>query len=282
MKRQVIVLPEEEFVDYIGPAGSLSYNRDRKIAHSHDGVTRGGKPIGGLGNAPPEDDRIYGLYRGRWVPIDVEKKIFPTGPGPQDLIAGDTAAGFYGEVPTEMLITGEQLALEIGLSAGFSQYSDEPWLKFAYQGKTLFIAKKPYRNNISWAEINTVDAVYGDRIITIDGHEYRVRLMTGGNADPATGPGGEWDALIYHVVITGPDTQGWYDYDPVDLNLTDASNSPSVTGSRSWMQEHGTYEGYNGPITRGGFIVEGMSAWSPPGGKDHRYAWRPVLELVND
>lgn len=241
------------------PAGELCVDLERKALRIHDGITLGGFEILGTRAYEPA-----------------------TGPGPQDLIAGDTTAGFYGEVPTAMLITGEQLALELGLSAGSSQYSNEPWLKFAYQGKTLFIAKKPYRNNISWAEINAVDAVYGDRIITIDEREYRVRLMTGGDADPATGPGGEWDALIYHVVITGPDTKGWYDYDPIDLNLTDASNSPDVTGSRSWMQEHGTYEidGYTGPLSRGGFIVEGISAWSPSGGKDHRYAWRPVLELV--
>src|SRR5699024_58431 len=141
---------------------------------------------------------------------EVSDKTFETKeeilhPGPPELIAGDESAGFYGEVPASELITGDSLASKIGLSSGTSHFSNEPWLKFSYEGKLQYVAKKTYRYNLSWAQINALDAVYGDKIIEIDGKEYKLRLMRAANEDPASSSSGsvnhhsEWNKLMLPI-----------------------------------------------------------------------------------
>lgn len=100
-------------------------------------------------------------------------------PGNRTLLAGNMDAGWFGEVPSSDFITGDELAKVVGLTAGVSQYSDEPWLKFAYKKEVCLVAKKPFRHSISWNDINTVNAVYGDRVIRIKGKKYAVMLMRG-------------------------------------------------------------------------------------------------------
>ena len=93
-------------------------------------------------------------------------------PGPTKLIGGNLQAGFYGEVSTSDFITGDKLARMIGLTAGISQFSNEPWLKFSYMGKTEFIAKKTFRYSVSWNSINAVNAVFGNRTIKVGDNTY--------------------------------------------------------------------------------------------------------------
>ncbi len=144
------------------------------------------------------------------------------------------------------LTTGDSLASSIGLSAGTSQYSDEGWLKFfvgstadcntmhgtvSATNKVIFIAKKTYRNNLSWDDIYDAGAVFGtgdngtsnsgttttqDASITIDGNTYNVRVLTGSEADPATeaysnqscaddaGGGSEWNDLFCRIHTAVP------------------------------------------------------------------------------
>ena len=66
-------------------------------------------------------------------------------PGPTTLIGGDMTEGFFGEVTSAELITGDALASEVGISAGTSQNSTAGWLKFALDDKILFVAKKAYK-----------------------------------------------------------------------------------------------------------------------------------------
>ena len=101
-------------------------------------------------------------------------------PGSPYLISGTMQEGFFGEVPASELITGDALASECGISQGTSQFSSEGWLKFAYQGKIQFVAKKPIRHSISWDAINTANCVYGDsgdKTVVIGGKTYKVTLM---------------------------------------------------------------------------------------------------------
>ena len=100
-------------------------------------------------------------------------------PGPKALRGGNLQAGFFGEVPVSEFITGDELARRIGLTAGVSQFSNEPWLKFSYLGKVEFVAKKSFRHSISWDDINAVGAVFGNKTININGKTYKVRLMKG-------------------------------------------------------------------------------------------------------
>jgi hypothetical protein len=103
------------------------------------------------------------------------------GPGPTTLIAGDMQAGFFGEVSASELISGDALASLVGISQGTSQNSTAGWLKFAWQGKILFVAKKAFRGSMKWDYINSANAVYGDKTVEIGGLTYKVRLLRGAN-----------------------------------------------------------------------------------------------------
>lgn len=101
-------------------------------------------------------------------------------PGNKSLISGTMEEGFFGEVSSSELITGDALASQVGISQGTSQHSTAGWLKFAWKGNVQFVAKKPIRNSISWDAINIAKCVYGDsgdKTIEIGGLTYKVRLL---------------------------------------------------------------------------------------------------------
>lgn len=195
----------------------------------------------------PLDREFTGPFDARALGINV-------GPGPQDLIAGTPGAGFYGEVPVSELITGTALASAIGLTAGTAQHSNEPWLKFNLDGRTLFVAKKPYRHSISWNHISTANAVYGSRTIEINGETYKVRLLKGSATDPYVGGdgadlvgthGSEWNRLFYPLIpnpvnkpsypISGEGLVygAWMDYTETELVMVSAAGN----GNYSYCQE---------------------------------------------
>ena len=212
-------------------------------------------------------------------------------PGSNMLIAGDMNAGYFGVVPASELITGDALASMVGISAGTSQFSSEGWLKFAYQGKIQFVAKKPIRHRISWDSINSANCVYGDRTVTIGGLTYKIRLMRGANKDPAEGAQGttnhnsEWNKLMLPIHIKAKD-KSWGSPNNVEadvpywgIDFTDVDLHTDIThggfGSSSLCQET---VGYN-RILRGGNGVSSSdaafyrSSYAP-------YGFRPVLELI--
>jgi hypothetical protein len=185
---------------------------------------------------------------------------------------GDTTSGFYGFVPASDFITGNDLAAQIGLTAGTSQNSDAGWLKFSSNEKTLYVAMKTFRHSISWDHINAVSAVYGNRTVVINGNLYKIRLLTGGNADPASSAGGEWNSLIYGVhMSTNP--QWGPGYSNADLNVGTGN------GLRSWTQERHSSNSSN-RVYRGDVGVSYFGNVSSSN-TSSLYGWRPVLELVD-
>lgn len=216
-------------------------------------------------------------------------------PGPNRLIGGSLQAGFYGEVPTSEFITGDELARIIGLKAGVSQNSNEPWLKFSYMGKVEFVAKKPFRHSISWNNINAVNAVFGNRIIEISGSKYKIRLMKGkteGKQNDSSSYGGainresEWNKLMlplhqkapsnwsYKDNVNSP-TENWnVGYTDNDLLTTRSAGD----GSYSWCQEYGESTIYR--MIRGSYGVSYANS-NVPEYDAKSQGWRPVLELVD-
>lgn len=217
------------------------------------------------------------------------------GPGPKKLIGGNLQAGFYGEVPTSEFITGDELARLIGLTAGKSQFSNEPWLKFSYLGKTEFIAKKPFRHSVSWDNINAVNAVFGNRTIKIGDNTYKIRLLKGkteGKQNDSSSYNGninynsELNKLMLPIHKKAPSnwkapanvnspTENWnVGYTDADL-LTQNNNG---NGSYCWCQEYGHSTGFR--LVRGGDDVSDSSSTYP-----NNYlsflGWRPVLELID-
>lgn len=248
------------------PEGMFSQDTEKMSVRVHDGVTPGGFEAIGV--------RAYD----------------PPVPGPNELIGGDMTAGFFGEVSVEELFTGEEVASLIGLSAGVSQYNTEPWLKFALDGKILYVAKKPYRHSPSWLSIYQAGAVYGIddvgpfpsggpvnqlTVIKKGSHNLKVRLLTGGNTDPFTSSdGSEWNRLLYKVHASDPEGTPWVSYTNDDINI--AVNN----GRYNWCQETSAADNA-GRATRGNFSgLTHISAYDATYGANSKYGWRPVLELI--
>lgn len=253
MKQRYIYGTRDENNALTLPAGILTQDLDTMAIRLHDGETLGGFEIAGTRAYEPS-----------------------TGPGPEELIAGDTTTGFYGEVPTTDFITGDTLASEIGLSAGTAQNNSSPWLKFASDGKTLFVAKKTYRYELTWDDMAAAGIVYGgddDTTVTIGNRVYRVRLLTGGDGDPASGPGGEWDALIYPVHEDDPNSDGWgVGYDDNDLGIA------SGDGRTTFCQE--TDDGATDERVHRGRDAIIFYNTVRSNYVTATVGWRPVLELI--
>jgi len=216
-------------------------------------------------------------------------------PGSNILIAGTMEEGFFGEVPATALITGDALASEVGISAGTSQNSTAGWLKFALDGKILFVAKKPIRHTINWMDINTADCVYGNKTVVIGGLTYKVRLMKGALTDPSLydatdrgAIGSEWNRLMLPIHVKAPSswaypayvaspTKDWgIDYTDTDLVTISAAGY----GPCSWCQEvSNTNASYR--VYRGRYGVSYSSANSSTIANTNM-GWRPVLELVGE
>lgn len=99
---------------------------------------------------------------------------YTNSPGSKYIIAGDKDAGFYGFVqPKEFgeivgnttgktAMSGDNLALAIGLAQGAPINVDTPWMKLSSKGKVVFIPVKPLRHTVSWNNIYNQGAVFGD------------------------------------------------------------------------------------------------------------------------
>lgn len=218
-----------------------------------------------------------------------------TVPGPTKLIGGNLQAGFYGEVPAKDFITGDKLVRRIGLTAGTSQFSNEPWLKFSYMGKVEFVAKKPFRNTISWNQINAVNAVFGNKTININGLTFKVRLMKGkteGEQSDTSADYGdicknsEWNRLMLPIHINAPSNwaYSWNVNSPTanwNIGYTDrdlVTKNTAGYGSYCWCQECGDSKTVRLFRGDGGVSSSGSSGPSAAG---QGRGWRPVLELVD-
>lgn len=216
-------------------------------------------------------------------------------PGPKRLIGGNLQAGFFGEVPTSDFITGDELASLIPLYDGISQYSNEPWLKFAYMGKIEFIAKKPFRHHMIWSSVDKyAHVITGSKTLQIKGKTYKIRLMKGKTEGKQNDRGlwygsichnSEWNRLMLPIHENAPDnwksprnvespTEDWgVDYSDEDLGTVQGGN-----GCFTFCQEYGETDRER--LIRGGYnnISGSSTGWSSVGYAE--YGWRPVLELV--
>lgn len=168
--------------------------------------------------------------------------------------------------------------------------SDPVWLKFASKGKILYVAKQPLRHSISWEDLYQAGLVYGVdgpgpspspsgspvnqlRALTLGEHFLTVRLLTGGDADPAAEAGGEWNRLLYAVHQDDPNVDKWgVNYTDADLNTTNGD------GRTTWCQETGVDDA-GIRVLRGGLSVSHFNPYSSTASSSN-IGWRPVLELT--
>jgi hypothetical protein len=207
-------------------------------------------------------------------------------------MASDGGVDWYGEVLAKDLIDGIELAKLIGLTAGAAQYSDAGWLHVGLDGTELYIAKRPLRRTISWDSLNAVDAVYGSRILTIKGVDYKIRLLKGANSDPtirtsgydvSSARGSEWNRIFYRLTNdTYLDSKNTKASEEPFVRLAEYSESDLILhyqtgrgGSYNWCQET---SGSN-RVIRGRNGVSYMY-WYSPVIASADMGWRPVLEKV--
>jgi hypothetical protein len=209
---------------------------------------------------PKDSDHVLNISMkiqfggGQPTPVITPEPI--NAPGNQTVIAGDSTYGFFGEVSTNDLITGDGLCSLINLTAGTSQYSTEPWLKFVLDSRILYVAKKTIRYNLSWDNINAAGAVWGDKIILLNGIKYAVRLISSV----------EWNKLMYPIHVS---YSTWASYSDADLNVAVGNGRATWTSTPS-----GSYR-----VTRGFGSLSGSSSDSPSG-VGTICGFRPVLEIL--
>jgi hypothetical protein len=105
---------------------------------------------------------------------------------PDKLTRGTTDAGFYGIVKSRDFITGDELASRLGITEGNSQFSDVDWLKFSWNGKTLYTPMKTIRNSISWDHLYQKGAVYGTGSTISSGEQFMLDNDTNYNGTDGT------------------------------------------------------------------------------------------------
>lgn len=216
-----------------------------------------------------------------------------TGPGPQGLLGcyqdpidPNIYSGFFGEVTATELISGTGLASLIGLTAGFAQFSTESWLKFLLDGKVLFVAKKAYRNSVSWNHINARTAISGSRILTIRSDQFAIRLLKGTNPDTSVPfslgndtlytHNSEWNRLFYPTVTESVNYPHTSQIGPDWSNYTEANVVGGISGGyHCWCQEANTLAVYRGNSTSVTYVSRDGVSYA-----GSNMSWRPCLELV--
>lgn len=124
------------------------------------------------------------------------------------------------------------------------------WVRVTDQGRTLLVSDRVLLMRISWDDLDAAGLVKG-RLVTIDGRDYRCRLLTGGSrfrgGDEADGyPGGcpesnEWDRYVGgEAALHDLPTPAYTDLDAT-LDRQDLESPHNALwnwfGAVSWTQE---------------------------------------------
>lgn len=201
------------------------------------------------------------LYIGDTISDDINS------PGPSDLIAGNIDAGYYGEVDSSELITGDSLSSSVGISQGNTVTNTPNWIKCSSGGAIIYIAKMPIRNSISWDTLNNAGVVFGTKEITYNDLTYKVRLLRACDQNPGSEGGGELTDL-FTKTIDG----SWDNFDALDV-VTATARWPwaqeTITNDSNHRAAYGGDE--EGYVFNDGQDRDRTFSWN---------CWRPVLELI--
>lgn len=235
------------------------------------------------------------------------------GHGPVNLVAGDMWAGYFGEVSGTDLFLGDDLAVTLGVDGGTLQNSDAGWLKFAWRGQIIYIAKKSFMHSVSWDHLYARGIVYGTddnglyprgtptnqyTTVSKDNFDYVVQLTTGAASDPidttnraetwsgtlGLGAGSMWNDLMYRVHADIPAVPSGLDYDggaQVGDNWATFSNADlnigTGDGRAMWCQETAS-ESTSTRLVRGYYRLSNFTR-NTASNANTAYGWRPCLVL---
>lgn len=221
----------------------------------------------------------------------------------------DKFVGYYNTLGYQAYISAESLINECKLNNVATMQTRYPnWMKFFIDGKIIAIAQTPIASNVSWDELNERGLVYGEKIITISGKKYKVRLLKTlaegdryelppntalDNQKPFYTVGSEYNRTILNMVNNsqqpGERNQGEAPWENYNGAMLTGKGLTGIYLSYVWMQEFFLHsDGRNGRIQRPSLNVTDniAHAWfNPPTPEVPAYktgaCWRPVLELVN-
>ena len=189
----------------------------------------------------------------------------------QNRLTGNRLLGYYGEFTSTDLISGETIAEMVGLNTAGGVLNPDPgWLKFSVEGKQVYVAKRPIRNQVPYNSIEGLGLAKGSYLIEINGDQYRLRLLSG------QGTGNEWDKLMYRVHKDDPTGTYWERFSNEDLVVGTDSSGKELDGSYTWTNDE---TGANTAVYRGNVTLRGTGVESKST-VDKMWSWRPVLELV--
>lgn len=218
-----------------------------------------------------------------------------TGPGQQKPLRGDMKQGYFGRVSVSEMFTQAELINACGVALNPLSISIE-WMKFALDGKILFVADGAISSGPTWDLLYNAGLVFGVdgpgpfnsgtpvnqlKVIGKNDHMYRVRLMTGTD-DPtkilvAAGrptSNSEWERLIYPLLR---DDSAYPTPIKVD-DLATADLIKGVTGSQVLVQDLGSTAGHR--TIRGNTSSMTILGTTITPSSPTNLVWRPVLELV--
>lgn len=215
--------------------------------------------------------------------------------GPKEVIGSYQGAGYFGEVTSSELITGDALASLVRVSGGTSQNSNTNWLKFFIDDKIVFVSKKTIRHSVTWDQLNSANVINGSRIITIGQYQYRIGLLKGLNPDTSipfttgldvpSGLNSEWNRLMYPVSIDSSNNSYKKHSQTIDnwahFPQDDSEDGLNITGGNgywSWCQEVSPLNPAS-RVLRGNVSVTDLNS----NASSNTYAffgWRVRLELV--
>jgi len=171
---------------------------------------------------------------------------------PNKLSAGTWVKGYYGQVLSADFISPEVLTEMVGVPKENIIYQDENlWLKFSYNGKTIYIAQKPTASNLTYDQLSALNLTEGKRLYTIKGDNYYVRVPRG---IPGT-EYNEWEDLFYHVSANDPDKLFWEQFTDDELGIGLSGGTTRSKGEWTWCQQENkavasvTIRGGNNGIT---------------------------------
>ncbi|NCI21997.1 hypothetical protein EJM73_19265 [Clostridium botulinum] len=177
---------------------------------------------------------------------------------------------------------GEQFSIA---NSSASEDRHVTWIHIKDGSKHLYISDRVLLTDITWDKLNEFGMIYGTPV-TIDGKEYKLRVLTGGVEKNPDSPGtlptdNEWDTIIQNTANTIGLPK------PTTEDLTDTNTYGQLDGKHNDMwnwwginticQEART--GFNHKVTRGYKSAVNMESYDQT---DHNkaFGWRPALERI--
>lgn len=217
-------------------------------------------------------------------------QVSVNGPGPVELLRGDAMCGYYGQVPSEEMLTNAELHAMVNVGTLINQVTK--WDKFIFKGKILYLPRTPCISNATWNTLYNAGLIYGVDgpglpkgiapvnqlvVVTKGNFDFKVRtLRAGTDPDYTYMSGGENDykselrrlqgALYYGGIVPA---QGVFCFN----SLTISESTAGVSGTTA-----------NGILAEANTTLTTITSTTPyvitANTRTNNAGWRPVLELI--